>query len=279
MPELPEIETIKNDLSSRLRGATITNVTFSADPKLRLLRRFPSQKKFIHSLRGTVIRGLRRRAKYLIFDLQPDRMLVMHLGMSGRLLLTRAGSPPDRYLQVTLHLSNEYELRFIDPRKFGELFLLRSSLDSPLDLDSLGPEPLGKDFTVSYLAGLLGSANRAIKVLLMDQKAIAGIGNIYSDEILFRARINPAKPAATLDRQEIRRLYREIRAVLGEAISRRGTTASDQRYRDGLGRAGNFQTILQVYQRAGCPCSRCGTVIVAKRLGGRTASFCPRCQG
>jgi formamidopyrimidine-DNA glycosylase len=279
MPELPEIETIKNDLSSRLCGITIAEVTFSADPKLRILRRFPSQAKFVHSLRGTVIRGLRRRAKYLIFDLPHDRMLVVHLGMSGRLLLTRAGSPPDRYLQATLHLTNGYELRFIDPRKFGELFLLGASLESPLDLEGLGPEPLGEEFTVSYLAGRVGSSNRAIKVLLMDQKAIAGIGNIYSDEILFRARVHPAKPAATLDRREIGRLYREIRAVLGEAISRRGTTASDQRYRDGLGKAGNFQTILKVYQRAGRPCPRCGAVIVAKRLGGRTASFCPHCQG
>lgn len=278
MPELPEVETIKRNLAPRLRGATVTEVTFAADPKLRLLRRFHSQRKFIQAVTGSAIRGLRRRAKYLIFDLQPERMLVMHLGMSGQLLLTRAGSPPQRYLQVTFHLNNERELRFIDPRKFGELFLLHPSSESPLDLRGLGPEPLGKDFTVHYLAGLLGHTHRAVKVLLMDQKAIAGIGNIYSDEILFRAGINPVKPAAALDLQEIRRLHHEITAVLAEAISHRGTTASDRRYRDGLGRVGRFQMSLRVYQRAGNPCSLCGAVIVAKRLGGRTASFCPRCQ-
>lgn len=278
MPELPEVETIKRTLAPRLRGAAIVDITFAPDPKLRLLRRFSSQKKFIQAVAGSVIQGLRRRAKYLIFDLQPDRMMALHLGMSGQLLLTRPGCPPQPHLQVTFQLSSGQELRFIDPRKFGELFLLHSSSESPLNLRGLGPEPLDQGFTIPTLSALLSRTHRAVKVVLMDQKAIAGIGNIYSDEILFRARINPTKPAATLDQQEIHRLYREIRAVLREAVSRRGTTARDQRYRDGLGNAGNFQTILKVYQRAGSPCSLCGAVIVATRLGGRTASFCPCCQ-
>lgn len=278
MPELPEVETIKRMLAPSLPGAAIIDITFASDPKLRLLRRFSSQKEFIQAVSGSIIQGVRRRAKYLLFDLRPERTLALHLGMSGQLLCIPSGCPPQPHLQVTFHLNSGRELRFIDPRKFGELFLLQPSAKSPLDLRNLGPEPLDANFNVLYLTKLLTRTHRAIKVVLMDQRAIAGIGNIYSDEILFRACINPARPAATLKQEEIRRLYREIRTVLREAVSRRGTTARDQRYRDALGNAGNFQTILKVYQRAGSRCLLCGETILAMRLGGRTASFCPSCQ-
>lgn len=279
MPELPEIETIKNDLSPYVVGKKITNVTFLPDPKIRILRRFPSQDKFIKEVRGTRIHNLRRRAKYLIFDLQPSRTLVVHLGMSGQLLLRKADSPPEPYLRAVFHLEKDTHLRFVDPRKFGELFIkLPSSQDGLFNLERLGPEPLEKGFSLAYLTRIIKKSKRNTKAFLMDQKCIAGLGNIYSDESLFRARIHPTRLTHTLEDDEIRRLHRSIRNTLREAIYSRGTTASDKRYRDGLGRMGTFQDMLQVYQRRGNPCYQCGTIIESARIGGRTASFCPRCQ-
>ena len=279
MPELPEIETIKNDLTPHVVGKIITGVTFTPDPKIRILRRFPSQQKFITELEGTQIQKLRRRAKYLVFDLQPSRTLVMHLGMSGQLLIRRPESPPESFLRARFHLSEDTELRFIDPRKFGELFLQLPSLNEcPINLDRLGPEPLGNKFTLAYLTRILQKSNRNIKIFLMDQKVIAGLGNIYSDEILFRTKIHPARITSTLAEEDIRLLHRSIRKILRKAIDNRGTTASDKRYRDGLGRTGKFQAMLRVYQRREKRCYECGAIIESTRIGGRTASFCPQCQ-
>lgn len=279
MPELPEIETIKNDLAPQVIGKTITNVSFPPDPRIRILRRFPSQHKFIKALKGAKIQNLRRRAKYLIFDLEPSRTLVMHLGMSGQLLLQELHSPPAPFLRAIFHLDNDKELRFIDPRKFGEVYLKLSYIKGgTLDLDRLGPEPLEKEFTFAYLTNVLGKSKRKIKTLLMDQRAIAGIGNIYSDEILFRSKIHPTRIASNLDGKEMRRLYQSIRKILKDAINNRGTTALDERYRDGLGRLGKFQKKLKVYQRRGNPCFKCGAMIESAGIGGRNASFCPRCQ-
>lgn len=279
MPELPEIETIKNDLTPHLTGKIITNITFLPDPKIRILRRFPSQDEFIAALRGARIQTLSRRAKYLLFHLQPPMTLIMHLGMSGQLVLGKHLSPAEPFLRAVFHFNHNTELRFIDPRKFGELLLRRPSLkDCPLDLDRLGPEPLGKGFTVAYLTHILRQSKRPIKSLLLDQRMIAGIGNIYSDEILFRARIHPTRRTFSLAADAIRLLHQAIRKTLRAAIDNRGTTASDKRYRDGQGRMGKFQEKLKVYQRKGNPCYVCGAPIETARVGGRTASFCPQCQ-
>jgi len=279
MPELPEIETIKNDLVPHLTGKIITNVTFLSDPKIRILRRFPTQDAFIAAVRGARIQALSRRAKYLLFHLDPPMTLIMHLGMSGQLLLRKHLAPPERFLRAVFHCSHDTELRFVDPRKFGELLLQRpSSHGCPLDLDRLGPEPLGKGFTVAYLAHILRQSRRPIKSLLLDQRMIAGIGNIYSDEALFRAKIHPTRHPCSLEADAIRLLHQAIRKTLRSAIDNRGTTASDKRYQDGLGHQGKFQKKLQVYQRKGQPCRVCSTPIETARVGGRTASFCPRCQ-
>ena len=279
MPELPEIETIKNDLTPHLIGKTITDVTIPSDPKKRILRRFPSQRRFIAELQGARIKKLRRRAKYLLFDLQSSRTLVMHLGMSGQLLLRSIASPKEPFIRAVFHIGKRTELRFIDPRKFGELFLQLPSVNTyPLTLDQLGPEPLTKEFSLEYLSRSLQKSKRNIKSFLMDQKVIAGLGNIYSDESLFHAKINPFRITHTLRDDEIRRLHLSIREILRKAIRNRGTTAFDKRYRDGLGRMGKFQTKLRVYQRRGKPCFVCGAIIESARIGGRTASFCPACQ-
>jgi len=147
-----------------------------------------------------------------------------------------------------------------------------------LALDRLGPEPLEKDFSITCLTRILQKSRRAIKTLLLDQKNIAGIGNIYSDEILFNAKIHPTRLANTLDEDDIKLLHRSIRKILKDAVDNRGTTAADKRYRDGLGKKGKFQKKLKVYQRRGTPCFSCGTIIKSIRVGGRSASFCPHCQ-
>ena len=279
MPELPEIETIKNDLAPKVIGKAITKVTFPPDPKIRILRRFPSAQDFIRELQGTKIKFLRRRAKYLIFDLLPRKSLVMHLGMSGQLRLEKSDAPYQPYIRAIFHFNDNTELRFIDPRKFGEIFLALPPLKShPLTLDRLGPEPLGEEFTIAFLTHILQKSRRAIKTLLLDQKNIAGIGNIYSDEILFRAKIHPTRLAYTLNDNEVKLLHRSIQKILKDAIANRGTTAADKRYRDGWGKAGKFQEKLKVYQRRGSPCFSCGTMVKSIRIGGRSASFCPHCQ-
>ena len=203
----------------------------------------------------------------------------MHLGMSGQVLLRPAQMHPDPYVRATFHLNNDFELRFSDPRRFGEIFLHSAgSNDRVIDLNRLGPEPLEDGFTVRVFAQTLARSRRAIKTLLMDQKAVAGLGNIYSDESLFLAGIHPERKACTLSNKEIQDLRRTIRAVLRTAIRKRGTTAQDKRYQDGHGRSGSFQRHLNVYQQKGNPCPRCGALIKSMVLGGRTASFCHDCQ-
>lgn len=280
MPELPEIETIKNDLAPQVVGEIIQGVTFSSDPQLRILRRYPSTPKFIQEIKGNRIIALRRRAKYLIFELSLQKTLIMHLGMSGQLLINHPNDNYQPFIQAIFHLSNTKELRFIDPRKFGEISL---QLPKPrpfdiLNIDRLGPEPLEQEFTIDYLTRTLQHSKQKIKTLLMDQKKIAGIGNIYSDEILFQAKIHPARIASSLKGKEINHLYRSIRKILIAAIENRGTTAADQRFRDGWGNIGNFQTKLKVYQRKGRSCYHCRTPIATLNIGGRNASFCPSCQ-
>ncbi len=279
MPELPEVETIKNDLAPQIVGKTIEAVTFPPDPRCRILRRCISQQEFIREIVRTKILNVRRRAKYLICDLDSERTLVMHLGMSGQILLCPSRSPLERYVRAIFHLSGNKEIRFADPRKFGEIFLQSTSVpDLPLDLDRLGPEPLDRTFTAKALMQTLRSSRRAVKAVLMDQRAIAGLGNIYSDESLFLAGVHPARKGYSLTEDETRSIHRAIRTVLRSAIKHRGTTAKDKRYRDGKGQSGNFQNRLNVYQRRSLPCPRCGAVIEIMPIGGRTASFCPRCQ-
>jgi len=186
---------------------------------------------------------------------------------------------PDPYVRAIVYLDDEHEIRFSDPRKFGEILFSRPpQWNPPVNLDSLGPEPLEGECTISYLTAVLKKSHRPIKTVLMDQQIIAGIGNIYSDESLFAAALHPCREACSLSREEIARLHRALRHILRKAIKYRGTTARDQRYRDGLGRAGEFQNSLQVYQRFGQKCRRCSAQITALRIAGRTASFCPRCQ-
>jgi len=280
MPELPEVETIREDLAPLILGRVIERVVICPDPKgARLLRRYPSERKFIRRLRGKKIVSLKRRGKYLLFGLDSGDILIIHLGMSGRLLLAQAGDGTPAYARCFFQLSGCDRLYFIDPRKFGEAYLFSESRkDTSMNPFRLGPEPLGPNFTSKRLRDILSRRKSPIKSILLNQSNLAGLGNIYTDEALFRARVHPLRIGSTLSPKEAGALHRAIRGVLKEAIGHRGTTATDGRYRDGKGRSGKFQFRLKVYQRRGEPCSCCGAKIRSVTIGGRTAHFCPRCQ-
>lgn len=280
MPELPEVETIKRGLSHRLRDKVIERVVIIPDPKgSRMLRRYPSRRRFIRKITGRKIIALKRRAKYLLFQLDSGETMIVHLGMSGQLILRPFGSPPPPHTRIIFKTAEGGDLFFIDPRKFGEVYLYsRADGDTMIDPFSLGPEPLEDEFSPEVLKRRLACRRSPIKVSLLDQKLIAGLGNIYADESLFRARIHPEKLSFTLTDREIERLHKAIREVLREAIELHGTSAADRQYVDSEGFPGKFQTRLNVYQRKGEECPCCGMLIEAIKLGGRTTHFCPRCQ-
>ncbi len=280
MPELPEVETIKKGLSPRLRGKEISRIIIPPDPKgSRVLRRYPSRRRFIRKVTGHKIVTLKRRAKYLLFELDSGEIMIIHLGMSGQLLLRSPLAIPPKHARIIFTIAGAGELFFVDPRKFGEVYLYsRTAGDTVVDPFALGPEPLGRSFTPRLLAEKLNGRRSPIKVALLNQRLIAGLGNIYTDEALFRAGIHPKKKSADLTGKEIKLLHKSIREVLREAIRLHGTSAADRQYVDSEGALGKFQTRLNVYQREGKKCPHCGTVIETMKLGGRTAHFCPRCQ-
>jgi len=280
MPELPEVETIKRGLSPRLRGKVISRILIPHDPKgSRVLRRYPSRRRFIRKVTGRKIVSLKRRAKYLLFELDSGETMIIHLGMSGQLLLRPLRSAPSSHARIIFTIAGAGELFFVDPRKFGEVYLYSEAEgNTVIDPFSLGPEPLGKNFTPEVLERKLRDRRSPIKVALLDQKIIAGLGNIYTDEALFRAGIHPKKAASDLAEQKIKLLHKSIQEVLREAIRLHGTSAADRQYVDSEGELGKFQTRLNVYQRKGKECPRCKTLIDTIKLGGRTTHFCPRCQ-
>jgi formamidopyrimidine-DNA glycosylase len=270
VPELPEVETIVRNLrvgsngSPSLVGRRIERVTLRwpghvASPSAAIFRR---------RIRGQVVREVSRRGKFLVFPLDRGTLLV-HLKMSGDLTLAAADVPTDRFERTTFHLDQGWELRFSDARKFGRVYLL----DSPASLlGGLGPEPLNPDFTASALAERLASRRRALKPLLLDQSFLAGIGNIYADEALHRARLHPLRRSDTLTPEEARRLWRGIRDALRQGLRHNGASL------DWVYRGGEFQNHFRVYQRTGEPCPVCGADIVRRVIGQRAAHYCPSCQ-
>lgn len=278
MPELPEVETIRRDLKSKVKGKKILRVKIIPDPRgTRLLRRYPCRRRFIRRLTNRKIMDVDRRGKYLLFTLNSREILIIHLGMTGQLLHRRGNAAPDPFTRAVFYLESGEEIRFCDARKFGELYLFSPRRkDVTINPAALGAEPFSPEFTPEALERALAGRKKAIKTLLLDQKIIAGIGNIYSDEILFASGIHPATPSSALPAEKVRKLHQAIRKVLREAIKFRGTSASD--YINGFGKEGSFQYRLKVYRRAGERCYRCHTGIRAIKLQGRTSRFCPRCQ-
>lgn len=271
MPELPEVETLARELRETLTGRSILGVEVCWPRTIAA----PDPESFVHRLTGRRIRGIRRRGKWLLLDLEGGEGLLVHLRMSGRLAVEASDAPNDRHTRVVFSLDDGRKFRFADPRKFGRMVLAACPEEW---LRHIGPEPLDPDLTPERLAEMLKGRRVRLKALLTDQRFLAGLGNIYADEVLWRAGLHPLRRADPLTPEETARLHRAVRQVLEEAIARRGTTLPDRQYVLPDGRPGEFATHLAVYGREGQPCPRCGVFIVRTRVGGRSAHFCPRCQ-
>ncbi len=269
MPELPEVEVIAQGLQ-RLIGQSIIQQVEVLWPRSVACPEVPA---FTHGLAGRHVMDVRRRGKFILFALDDGRCLLAHLRMTGGFCVFPRTTPPHAYVRVIFHLADGRDLWYVDVRKFGRLYLV----DSPDEiLHELGVEPLSAEFTAERLADILRRRKRAVKPLLLDQRLIAGVGNIYADEALFRAGIHPLRRAADLTMEEVRGLHAAIREVLQEAIDHRGTTLRN--YRDADGETGENQFRLNVYRRQGEPCRRCGTPIERIVVGQRGTHFCPHCQ-
>ncbi len=271
MPELPEVETIRADLATSCVSKRITKIQISAS---RIARKQDSPDEINEAAEGRAVKSINRRGKFLLFILDSNDALVLHLGMTGQLLFASGGQAEiGKHTHAVISFAGGERLLFNDARKFGQIFTAaKSQLEEELNL---GPEPLSADFSKDDFALVLRRPTQ-IKQLMMDQRRIAGLGNIYTDEILFEAGINPVRTANSLEEHEIHRLFMTLQAVLSEAIRLRGTSISD--YVDTLGRKGQMQTRHKVYGRTGQSCPRCGEDIQRIRVGGRSAHFCPSCQ-
>ncbi len=269
MPELPEVETIKRDLRPRLAGRTITGVTVDWEGCVDR----PSVPIFCEQVTGRRIEDVGRRGKFLLVSLSGGWTLMVHLRMTGSLLIKDPTDPWETHERLALRLDDGEEVRFKNVRKFGRLYLVRDPAEVAGDL---GPEPLGDGFTVAAFSALLENRRGRIKPLLLDQRFIAGLGNIYVDEALFRARIHPHRIAGSLTAEEVGGLYEAIREVLREAIADQGTSRSDYVRPDGTN--GTHQDRLLVSGKAGEPCPCCGAEIERLVVGGRGTYICPHCQ-
>ncbi len=271
MPELPEVETIRRDLLPIVVSRTITEAWVSPNAP-RLIQLLPPD-EFCLRIAGRRIEDVERRGKYLLFRLDNGLSWGIHLRMTGRLLHDANGCPESPYLRATFHLDNGAWLCFVDLRKFGTMWLVG---DEALMWSKLGPEPLSEEFTPAYLYALLKRRSGPVKGALLDQKAIAGIGNIYADEALFIAGISPKRPANTISRRRAERLHAAIREALEVALGDRGSSFRD--YLDPSGREGGHQLKVKVFRRTGQPCYVCGTEIRREKVAGRSTHFCPKCQ-
>jgi formamidopyrimidine-DNA glycosylase len=260
-------------LQKNLTGLAITGVTINLSKVIRL----PGAEEFKSALTGRSIESFGRRGKYLLIHLSGGYTLVIHLRMTGRLVYADPGDELPRHTHVILQLDNGRELRFTDIRQFGRMILIPTeSLGEAPELRDLGREPLEKGFTRDFLRKELRRRRTRLKALLLDQTFIAGLGNIYVDEALHRARLHPERLANSLNPREVTRIFHAIQEVLEEGINNRGTSFRD--YVDGDGRSGNYQELLRVYSREGHPCPNCRKPINRIKVSGRSTYFCPCCQ-
>jgi len=295
MPELPEVETVARDLQRWVAGATIAGAEVRW---ARTIRHPQPPERFVAEIAGATIRRVDRRAKTVLFHLEDGRVMTVALRMTGALIVAPAGTADDPYARVVFDLADGRQLRYRDVRKFGRIGLwpgggLRSvgagrGARSRRVADGTrryrigevfsghGPEPLSRSFTAERFAERLQRRSAKLKTLLLDQAFVAGVGNIYADEALWRARLHPLRAADTLDPRDVRRLHRAVRQVLREGIANRGASFSD--YVDARGQQGDNQERLAVYRRTDQPCYRCGHRIERIVVGQRSTHFCPRCQ-
>jgi formamidopyrimidine-DNA glycosylase len=301
MPELPEVETVARDLQRWVAGAQIVDVEVHWD---RTIRHPQPAERFVAELRGAVIERVGRRAKSVLLQLADGRVMTVALRMTGALVVAEPDQPDDRYARVVFRLADGRELRYRDVRKFGRIGLFEGGslrvrrvprrnrsgtprarvgvLEAPApyrvgDIFARhGPEPLAPSFSARRLEDRLKGRSARLKTLLLDQSFIAGVGNIYADEALWLARLNPLRAANTLTHDEVGRLHRSIRKVLRQGITNRGASFSD--YVGADGEPGANAERLAVYRRTGAPCLRCGRPIQRVVIGQRSAHFCPHCQ-
>jgi len=303
MPELPEVETVRRDLEAELVGDRITRVAATG---VRTFRRQPDLAGFEARTLGRSLAGVGRRGKYLLLRLDGPDAIVVHLRMSGQLLVTPPEAPLARHTHAVFGFDAGKELRFVDPRTFGEVFvstavpyrggvLLEGVEGGSVggveggfggdvaawtvpELAGLGVEPLDARLDPARFGRLLRTRKRALKALLLDQNVVAGIGNIYADEILWQARLRPSHRSDRLSGPAIKRLHEGMVSTLCEAIAHRGSSLADEQYRDLHGELGSYQSRHRVHGRVGQPCLRCGTPIRRVQVAGRTTYFCPHCQ-
>ena len=278
MPELPEVETIRRDLEKEVVGKRVKTVEVKGK---RSVRRHKTSTEFRGRLEGKKVAGVRRAGKYLLVDLEGGDVLVVHLGMSGQLLRAKSAKEVmGKHTHVVVTFTQGGQLRFVDPRTFGELFVTSAdelTKEVP-ELEHLGFDPLEDVMSWARFGMMLADRHSLLKALLMDQKFVAGIGNIYSDEILFAAGLRYDRPSDSLSAQEVRRLYRSMVETLTEAVKLRGSSLADEQYRDLYGETGDYQGQHQVYDREGQPCRRCRNAVVKVKVNGRSAFLCEHCQ-
>jgi formamidopyrimidine-DNA glycosylase len=273
VPELPEVETIVVDLRPHLVGRTIVR----AELPFPTIVRHPEPETFVDAVAGLRIESVGRRGKYILLHLSHDLLLVVHLGMTGQLRLVDELTPLEKHTHAVFFLDDGSQLRYRDPRRFGRLLLgTQSELLDARKMPRLGPEPIDEDFAADELYRRLRKRHAPLKAVLLDQKAIAGVGNIYADESLHRARLRPDRSAGTVSKKAAARLHESLRESLRTAIANRGSSVDT--YRDAWGELGGQQEKLLVYGRAGEPCFTCGRPLRAVRIAGRTTVFCTRCQ-
>lgn len=273
MPELPEVETSLRDLEPLLRDRTIVAAQVNWPRTVAA----PMLDEFLARIVGQRFLGFARRGKYMIFHMQGGDLLIVHLRMTGRLSVEPADALADAHTHVVLGLDDGRTVHFRDPRKFGRVWLVA---DEAAVIGKLGPEVWDRTFSAAALAKTLAGRKAPIKALLLDQRIAAGIGNIYADEVLFAARVHPARPAGNLKPGEIKRLHGAIRSLLARAVERGGSSlgGASTNYRRPVGSAGAFQEEHQVFRRTGQPCPRCGAPIARMIVAQRSTHFCPHCQ-
>jgi formamidopyrimidine-DNA glycosylase len=278
MPELPEVEVVRRDLDREIVGKKIKSVEVDG---MRAVRRHHNRKQFTSRLVDRRIISVGRRGKYILCKLDGGDVLVVHLGMSGQLLRAKTSREPlAKHTHVVITFTQGGQLRFVDPRTFGEMFV--TELDGVekqvAELAHLGIDPLETAMSWEHFGHLVAQRHAKLKPLLMDQKFIAGIGNLYSDEILWGAGLRWDRASDSLTSEEVRRLYRSMMETLQDAVKYRGSSLADEQYVDLFGQPGEYQHHHNVYAREGMACPRCRHEIVRERFGGRSTFYCSACQ-
>jgi formamidopyrimidine-DNA glycosylase len=278
--ELPEVEVMRRDLEKDVVSRKVREVEVRPSKNaMRVIRRHGRRKEFASRLEGRKFTRAERKGKYILLHLDSGEVLIVHFGMSGQFLRgnKRQALPPHTHVVITFMQGGD--LRFVDPRTFGEMFVTAADeLGKVKELAHIAIDPLEDTFTWQAFGELMARKAAKLKPLLMDQTFISGLGNIYSDEVLFAAGLRHDRMSDSLSSQEVRRLYRAIQEVVQDAIRYRGTTLDDEAYVDLFGKPGEFQKELKVYGRKGLPCRRCRTPIESVKVSNRSAYFCPQCQ-